>query len=109
MTEVASPSGSMPPPPPVEPRAIPADDEALIRSLVEDVNQTASKIARRSRGEPPRFSGRLGFFDIRFISEVPTKNSDIHRVWRQCAGHHGRIDRIAGAPGRGDLPASVRR
>lgn len=57
MTEVASPSGSMPPPPPVEPRAIPADDEALIRSLVEDVNLTASKIARRSRGEPPRFSG----------------------------------------------------
>ena len=57
MTEVASPSGSMPPPLPVKPRAIPADDEALIRSLVEDVNQTASKIARRSRGEPPRFSG----------------------------------------------------
>ena len=50
---------------------------------------------------------RLGLFDMRFISEVPTKVSDtsIHRVRRQCAGHHGRIDRIAGAPARGDLPA----
>ena len=58
MTEVASPSAAAPPPPPMEPRAIPADDEALIRSLVEDVNQTASKIARRARGEPPqRFGG----------------------------------------------------
>ena len=54
MTEVASPSAAAPPPPPMEPRAIPADDEALIRSLVEDVNQTASKIARRARGEPPQ-------------------------------------------------------
>jgi len=58
MTEVASPSAAAPPPPPMEPRAIPADDEALIRSLVEDVNQTASKIARRARGEPrQRFGG----------------------------------------------------
>ena len=57
MTEVASPSAAAPPPPPMEPRAIPADDEALIRSLVEDVNQTASKIARRARGEPPQNFG----------------------------------------------------
>lgn len=57
MTEVASPSAAAPPPPPMEPRVIPADDEALIRSLVEDVNQTASKIARRTRGEPPQTFG----------------------------------------------------